>query len=752
MTTRDLLPATGTAADAPPAGATLTSWLTRSELSRRKFLGVAAGSLVLAVTLDERILAASLPPTGDAPVGAAIGGFVTISPDGTVTVLYGGAEMGQGTSTGLAQVVAEELGAAWSDVTVQAAPWGSCWTTGGSSGIRNYTARMRTAGAQAREMLKAAAADAWGMATTDGLTAVNSTITDGVRSLSFASLAAAAAVKTPPASPPLLRPGTYVGKSVKRLDIPAKTNGTARYGLDVRIPGMLYAIVRNSPVLGGTLKATPSRPAGALAVVNLGNACAVVASNTWAAIMAGKQLSASWLNPADATSNSSATIRSTAQTLLTSGTAVVAEGDPAAAAAAIGATPTLDQTYYVPYLAHVPMEVPNATVAPTYSATGVLTALDIWLGTQAPKSVQAAIVALGTTLVPAGTVITVHPTLLGGGFGRKIETDYAVQAVKTALALKRAVKLTWAREEDVSHDQYRPFGLARVRARLDPTTKLVTAWSNRIVSPSIAFQRGRLPASGIDSSAVECATTDTAVPYVAAAPTRAVEYVRHTSSLWVGYWRSVGASINVFVVESAMDELAKAAGMDEYRFRRAHLQARIAAGDPNAARFLAVLDAAATLGGWDTPLPAGRQRGISIATCFKSIVAEVVELSVPVAGTIQVHKVAVALDGGNYVNPDAVVAQLQGGVAYALSATLWDQVTFTSGKADQQNFSRYRMLRGREMPVVTTQLIVSNADPTGGVGELAVPGIASAVVSAYAKLTGTRVRSLPVFPGATMGG
>lgn len=742
---------------APRQPASLLDSALDATLTRRRFLG-GAGALAVAFALGPRVaLGANQPPAGDDPSGTPVGGWVVVAPSGAVTLLYGGAEMGQGTSTGLAQAMAEELGARWSDVVVQNAPvgagWqtGAPWTTGGSSGITRHIAAMRTAGAQAREMLKAAAADAWGLPDTSTLVAIDSTIRNTYtgQSLPFAQLAGAAAAKPVPANPPLLRSGQYVGVSMPRLDIPAKTNGTARYGIDVRVPGMAYAVVKNAPAIGGTLKSTPKIPKGATGVVNLGNAVAVVAGNTWAAIMAAKQLSASWNTPADAASNSSAAILATAQTLMGSGSgAVVAEGDPGAAAQAVGATPTLEQTYFVPYLAHAPMEVPNATVAPTYDTlTGVLKQLDIWISTQSPVGVKTAAAALA----PAGTVINVHSTLLGGGLGRKIETDYAIHAVKTALGIRKAVKVIWPREEDITHDQYRPMALSRVRATIDPTTKMITGWSNRIVSPSIAFQRGRLPASGVDSSAVEGATVASGVPYVAANPAHAVEYIRHTSSIWVGYWRSVGNSINVFVVESAMDELAAAAGMDGYQFRRQHL---LASTDPRAARCLNVLDAAAALGGWNAPVPAGRARAISLASCFGSVVGEVVEISAPTAGALTVHKVAVAVDCGNVVNPNAVEAQMQGGVVHALSATLWGQISFTNGKADQTNFNKYRMLRGREMPAVSVQILTSTADPTGGVGEVAVPGIAPALATAYARLTSSaRIRSLPMFPAAaTMGG
>ncbi|MFM2105195.1 MAG: hypothetical protein RL338_227 [Chloroflexota bacterium] len=740
-------------------------------LTRRRFLAATAGALVVGFVLEPRATRAAVqPPIGADPAGANINGWVVVDGAGVITILYGGAEMGQGSSTGLAQLVAEELGAKWSDVVVQYVPTNLSWTTGGSSGITRHFADMRVAGAQAREMLKAAAAARWGLASTAGLVASDSTVrnpanSDGTtNTLSYASLAALAATMPVPdrATVPLLKSGQYVGVSMPRLDIPGKTDGSAKFGIDVIRPGMAFAVVKNAPVLGGTLKATPAIPAGATAVVNLGNAVAIVARNTWAAIMASKQLSASWTTPADAASNSSSAIRTTAQTLLASGTPVIAEpagaADTGAALAAVGATPTVDATYYVPYLAHVPMEVPNATVEPTYAdaAKTTLVAVDIWLPTQAPKGVLAALKAMTTSTgapwIPATATVTVHPTLLGGGFGRKIETDYAVHAAKTALTLKQAVKVTWPREEDVTHDQYRPMALARIRATLD-ANKGIAGWHSRTVTPSISHQRGRLAAGAVDSAAIECLTLATGVPYMAASPTHATEWVRHPASVWVGYWRSVGASMNVFFSESAIDELASKAGLDEYAFRRQLLQAST---DPRATRFIAVLDEVARISNWAAGAPAGRARGISVATCFGSVVAEVVEVSKVVNSTtgavsMKVHNVWVALDCGNVVNPNAVEAQVQGAVAYGLSATLWSQITFTNGKADQANFNRYRMLRNSEMPLVTTTLIRTTADPSGGVGEVAVPGIAPAVATAWSKLNGgTRYRSLPLFPGATM--
>lgn len=756
------------------------------ELSRRHFIA-AAGALVVGVGLDvtaaAQALGATLPPTGIDPNGTALGGYVVVAPDGTITILFGGAEMGQGGSTGLAQAVAEELGAAWADITVQSAPVGGSfptgpvWLTGGSSSIRSHLKDMRTAGAQAREMLKAAAAQTWGLSDTTNLVAVNSTIKNTVTNqvATFASLATVAATMPVPASPTIgAMPNIYVGAPMPRLDIPAKTNGSALYGIDVTpkvdarlasstptltATGMLYAVVKNAPVWGGTCTKVPTTmPAGVTAIVNLGNAYAVVVnSSTWAAIQATKNISVTWTTPADAASRTSSTILSTAQGLLASGTgAITADGNPAAAVTALGATPTLDQTYQLPYLGHAPMEVPNATVLPIYTGT-TLTGLEVWAPTQAAGSGWALTAAAAASGL-AETAIKVHTTLLGGGFGRKIETDFITTAVKTAVAVKKPVKVTWPREEDFGHEWYRPFAIARVRATLG-AGNTIAAWSYRTVTQSIMKRFGWWNAAwGVaDSTAVECATTATGVPYAMGA--RGVDWVPLNVNIPTGFWRSVGASINTFVIESAIDELATAAGVDGYTFRKNLLTAST---DARAPRFAAVLDAAQNLANttWGATVPTGRARAISLSTCFESIVATVVEISSVTSSTgvvsMKVHRVALALDcGGVIANPNAVEAQLQGGVAFGLSSTLWQQITWTNGKTDQTNFSKYRVLRHGEMPVVSTTIVnppAGYSGPTGGVGEVAVPGIAPAIVTAWAKLTGTRVRTLPMFPGLTMGG
>ena len=644
--------------------------------------------------------------------------------------------MGQGVYSGLAQIAAEELRVDWQKVTALPCPSTAAWITGGSTSVRNHYQMFRVAGAAAREMLIAAAASYWNVPPSACI-AVNGTVVNTQTNaiLTYGNLARSAALLPVPANPPLTDPTNFqtIGKSLPRLDLPSKTDGSAKYGIDICLPGMVFAVIKNSPTLGGTLKSTPAVPQGATAVVPLGNAVAVVATNTWQAIQAAGQLQASWNNPSSAQSLTSSTILTQAQQLMTTGTPVTAEQRGDATAALGGAARVLDMTYTFPYLAHACMEVLNCTVQITP------TSCDIWAPTQAAGWVLGSAAAI--TGLPASK-INVHPTLLGGGLGRKIEQDYIVQALQVGKAIGRPVKLTWTREEDMGHDQYRPMALINIKAGLDAAGN-VTAWKNRIVSPSILFQRGWIPGTALDTQATEGATE---LPY--ALGSRLVEYVRHTATVPVGFWRSVGHSFNAYAVESAVDEAALAAGIDPLLFRQRLL---MNSQDALAPRSLAVLNAAAALGGWGTALPAGHAQGLAFASSFGSLVAQVVEISQPVAGSLTVHKVACVIDCGNAINPDSVTAQMQGGIFHGLSAILWGQVNFTSGRASARNFSNYRLLRMKEAPVISVQIIQSGA-PLGGVGEPGVPPIGPAVANAYARLTGQRIRTLPFFPGATMSG
>lgn len=704
---------------------------TASTVSRRAFLG--GGATVVAMfALDAapgskmaRAIAANLP--ADA-AGGSVNGWISVNADNTVNIAFGGAEMGQGILTGLAQAAAEELMVAWAQVRTAVAPTAQSYITGGSFGVRANFQKMRIAGAQAREVLLTAAAASWGVdrsacSVTDGV------ITNSVTgtTVTYAQMAKAAAALTPPGSPTLTSTSAFrmVGRTVPRLDLPSKVDGSAVFGIDVRVPGMLYAAVRNCPTIGGTLARTPATPAGAIAVVPLGTAVAVVASNTWAAFRAANALSVSWTLPASAAQLTTSTITSQAQTLMATGTA----GSPAAekvgdAPGAYAAAATrIESTYQLPYLPHVCMEVLNCTASVTP------TSCEVWVPTQAASWVQST--AMAITGLPASAV-TVHPTLLGGGLGRKIEQDYVAQAITVSKAVGKPVKLTWRREEDLSHDQYRPMGLVRVRLGADGAGRL-TSLATRTVAPSPLAQRGWMAPTGNDN--VEGAE---GLPY--ASPNRLVEYVRHPAAVPVGFWRSVGNSINCFAVESAIDELAVALRQDPLAYRRSLLS-----GDP---RTLAVLDRAASDLGWSTPPAAGVARGIALSNGFGSIVALAVEVSQPSAGVMKVRRVACAVDCGLAVNPGQVESQMQGGIIQGISSAFWGQTTFSKGVASSRNFSNTRMLLLRETPAITVSIIQSGLESLGGIGEVAVPPTAPALANAWFRLTGTRMRSLPFFPGA----
>ena len=417
------------------------------------------------------------------------------------------------------------------------------------------------------------------------------------------------------------------------------------------------------------------------------------------------------------------------------GTLFTVEGNASGVNALLtGASQTVEASYVLPYVAHACMEVLNCTVD---YVPGVK--CDVYAPTQSAKNVLSLVIAL--TGLPANQ-ISIKTTYLGGGLGRKAETDFVSQAVQVGMALQRPVKLMWPREEDFTRDQYRPMALMHAKAGLNATGQII-AWSYRNISPSILGQRGVPLGAAGDSQGIEGAN---ALPYDLGA--RVTEYVAHPSPIPVGFWRSVGASLNTFGVESMIDELAAAAGQDPYLFRRARL---------TNSRWIAVLDAAAQLGNWTTKPPTGRARGIAIGTAFNSIVAEVVEISAVTATSLTVNRVSIALDCYLALNPGSIEAQLTGGVVHGLNAALYGRQTFVNGAAQSRNFKQSRMIRLNEMPQVAVRImpnpaVASRTELLGGVGELGVPTFAPALANAYFKLTGKRVRELPFFPNAVMGG
>lgn len=736
-------------------------------MTRREFLvrSAAGGGGLMVGFLVPGLGAIGNAEAQAAPALYNVTAWIIIGADESVTLQVPITEMGQGTMTGLAQIVADELRVDWSRIAVQhapvdaahgganAGPWGRF--TGGSLGIRLFAPGLQQAAANARQMLIQAAAQTWGVAATacvadrGGITA---TVNGVAQTLTYGTLASTATGIALAANVPLNQyPRTLVGTSPPRVDIPAKVNGSAQFGIDVFLPGMVFAAVKHCPTLGGTVGTVGAKPAAALAVVQVGasgtvgtagyrapNGVVAIAATTWDAMKAVNGLAVTWKLPASTAGVDSAAINARAAVLMSSGTPIVAENVNAAnVASGIAASSySMTSTYQLPFLAHATMEPLNCTVRYTPAAGAVAARCEVWAPTQAPD----AALQTAQSLCPAGTVVTLVNTLLGGGFGRKFEVDFIREAVQVGLAYPgKPVKLTWPREQDFAYDQFRPMALSRIQAGVASATGKITAWSNRIVTPSIAVQRGASP-TALDGSAVDGAID---LPY--ALDPKLVEYVWHDATVPVGYWRSVGMSINTFAVESAMDELAAAIGWDPIDFRMANL------ADPRMKNLLGVLR---SFSNWNVAPAAGRARGVAIAEGFGSYVGQVAEIGVnATTGAVTVYRVATVLDCGLAVNPDAIKAQIEGAVAQAMAATLWVQQTFVAGVAQSKNFNAYRPAKLKDMPQVDVQ-IIANGDPVGGVGEPGVPCVAPAIANAYARLKGqaARKRSLPFFPGSTLGG
>jgi isoquinoline 1-oxidoreductase beta subunit len=744
-------------------------------LDRRQFLGAAAGGLTLGFALLPAAQAAARQPQPQmaaALAGTPVNSWLTIASDDSITLTIGSSDMGQGSFQGLSLVLCEDLMvdptrvtlAQGGPTTASPAPIGTAINTVGSGVTRNNFWRLRDAGAAAREMLVSAAMSSVGDANRANYTVLDGVITHapsgGTRR--YGQVAAAAALLPVPVGSALVADADFkcIGRTIPRADIPFKVDGSAVYGLDVRVPNMVYAVIRHAPTVGSTLAATPATPSGMLALVPTKvwagtgrggelvgntNAVALVGSNTWDVWQAVKRLNLQWTLPANAAQLNSAQFLADAQDLMLNALPYnaptpsplntlyrVEVGGGTNARSSVRPRIAIDSTYALPYVAHATLEVLNCTV--DYVA-GVK--CEIWAPTQSARS--ALNIAMAITGMPA-TQVTVHTTFLGGGLGRKAEVDFISQAVQVAVAVGRPVKLMWPREEDFAHDQYRPAALVNVRAGVMAAGD-IGYWRYRNVSPSILGQRGStLPATG-DSQGSEGSN---ALPY--AFTERVVEWVRQDAPIPVGFWRSVGASINTFAVESAMDELAVGFGQDPYQFRRTRIT------DP---RWLAVLDAAASAAGWSNALPSGSARGIAIGMAFNTIVAQVVEISGVTSSSIRVAKSTIAVDCYLPVSPGLIEQQIVGGMVHGMNAALWGRQTFTSGAADVKNFNRSRMMRISEMPsvrvvIIPAPAVASRSVPIGGVGELGVPTFAPALANAYFKLTGVRQRSLPFFPNATM--
>jgi isoquinoline 1-oxidoreductase beta subunit len=693
--------------------------------TRRDFLTtVSAGGagLLIGFRLPRRLSAAPSSSAGESELNA----WIRIGTDDQVTLVVNESEMGQGVLTSLPMILGEELDVEWSKVRSEHAladPRYGNQGTGGSSSVRGDYASLRKAGAAARQMLIAAAAATWGIpaaecATEPGVV----THPKSGRRASYGRLAARAATLPPPADPPLKDPKDFriIGKATKRLDTPAKVTGRAVFGIDVQVPGMLVAQVVHCPVFGGKLGrfdgAAALRVPGVRRVVQIPSGVAVVADDFWAAKKGRDALVVEW-DPGAGGELSSASIAARLRELAPGGVTAIRAGDPDAALAAPARR--LDAEYEVPYLAHATMEPMTCTVDVRADAC------EIWVPTQFPTSSRRLVGEI--TGLPLERV-TLHTTFLGGGFGRRAQTDFLADALHASKAVGRPVKVIYTREDDMHAGWYRPVAYNAFSAALD-ADGWPTAWVHRIASPSILANMGPLR-GGIDGTSVEGAQN---LPY--AIPNLLVSYARVDFPVSVWFWRSVGSSINGYVTECFLDELAHAGGKDPVELRR-----RLLTDHPRHRR---VLDLAAEKAGWGTPLPGGRARGVALHESFGSIVAEVAEVSLGDGGVPRVHRVVCAVDCGQVVNPDTVVAQMESGIAYGLSAALYGEITIDHGRAVQSNFDTYPVLRIDQMPVVETH-IVAEGDPMGGIGEPGTPPIAPALCNALLTLTGKPVRRLPI--------
>jgi len=717
-------------------------------INRRGFIagGTAAAAatalvvpLVLQTSANMAVTRTVIRPGLLSAPGTPLGAYLKIDSNDVVTVVIGPTEMGQGIMSGLAQLAAAELSVNWSQVQAEhsvttaanvasyANPLFHAQVTGGSTSMRGWYAPMRQAAAQARVLLLQAAGKLYGG--TWNLAPGGKVVKNGVYH-TFGELVATAATLPLPGTQALIDPLKFIGRVVPRLDIPAKVNGSAVFGIDVVLPGMVYATTVHCPTLGGTVRTMPKTANGAK-LVNLKTAVGVVAASTYAAFSAAQGLGSNvvWTLPANLALLDTTSIYAAGSALLTSASVAAQAAETVGdAAKALGtATKSIDATYTLPMLAHTYLEVINCTVNPTYIA-GVLKSVELWVPTQAQAFVLPTVAAL--TGLPI-TAITVHTPYIGSGFGRKIEQDYVAEAVLIALAVAGPVKLTWSRPQDFTNDKYRPGAQIRVRLGADAGGN-PTALIYRNVSPSISGQRN--PNNPEDTGAVAGAI---GLPYDIA--NRHIEFVPNPCAIPLGYWRSVGESYNTFAVESAIDEMALALKVDPLTFRRTHL-----AGD---VRALGVVNAVATLANWGHPA-AGNAQGLAFLKGFGSYIAVIAEVGRSGAA-LRVNKLSVAIDCGVVVNPDSVAAQLEGGLIHGMAATLWQQATFAKGVPTASNFNRYRVARLSDVPAIATTIVSSTADP-GGVGETGVPCVAPAIANAWSRLTGARQRSLPFFPGSTM--
>ncbi len=716
----------------------------KTEIDRRSFLKasiVAGGTLVFGISLPTRTraeerLGLPVEPAADFQPNA----FIKIGRDGKVTVVVGQVEMGQGVLTSLPMIVADELEVDWANVSYESAPADKAFInpmmgmqgTGGSSSVKAFFDPLRKSAAAVREMLVAAAAQGWNVSP-DTCKAESGKVihTETKRVAAYGDLLEAAAKLTPSANPKLKDPKDfrYIGKGVKRLDSPEKVNGKAIFGLDVKVPGMLYATILRSPVIGGKVTSVDDAAAkavkGVTNIVPLGYGVGVVATSYFAARKGRTALKVVWdEGPMAAVSSESIYSAFAAAADKDKGLEAKKVGDVTAGRAK--AAKIVEAVYWSPFLAHATMEPMNFTA--DVRKDGV----EVWGGIQAQMAVQQ--VVAKTAGVPPEKV-KVNTTMLGGGFGRRFEMDYVIDGTLISKAVGKPVKVVWTREDDMQNDFYRPGTYNKMSAGVDAGGNAVF-WHHRVVNDAIMARVG--PAFGftlkddqLDDSSFEGAHN---LPYDF--PNFQCDWVRKDTGVPVGFWRSVGSSHTAFSTECFVDEVAYAAGKDPLAFRLSLLGKH--------PRHAGVLKLAAEKAGWGKPAT-GVFQGIAVHESFGSYVAQVAEVSVAKDGQVKVHRVVCAIDCGQVVNPDTVAAQMESSIVYGLTAALYGEITIKAGRIQQKNFTDHKVLRMSEMPKVEVH-IVPSTEKHGGVGEPGTPPIAPAVVNAIFAATGKRVRNLPIKP------
>ena len=694
-------------------------------LSRRAFLQVSGG---VGVGLLVSFL---VPMHARATVdvrGGELDAFIQIAPDGTVTFSLPKSEMGQGVLTSLAMLLAEELEVDWSKVRSQhaiadEARYGN-WRTGGSSSVRGNFEPFRRAGAAARELLISAASERWSVDRAS-CHAEQGEVLHAVsgRRLAYGALAERAAQLSPPAEPKLKPRSAFriIGKDVRRLDTPAKVDGSAIFGIDVRIPGMLVAQVERPPEIGGTVASFDAKAAlaveGVRAVVEIPNGVAVVGTSFWAAQCGRKELAVEWKPGPNGTLDNEA-IRKLCLAAIEKGVTARNEGDVKRAFA--GAAKTIEAVYEFPFLAHATLEPMNCT------AKVEADRCELWAPTQAPNG--AAEAAAKITGLPADK-IRVHTTLLGGGFGRRSATDFVEDAVHLSKHMKAPVQVIYTREDDMRAGLYRPVGANVLRGAVDRDGWPIV-WDHRIASQSILREKGWPLKDGIDFAAVEGVRN---LPY--AIPNLFVSWADVEMPISTHWWRSVGSSQNGWVTEHFFDELCLLGEKDPVEARQ-----RLLAGHPRHQRALAL---AIEKAGYRRPLPKGHAFGVAVHESFGSIVAQVAEVSLAADGEPRVHRVVCVVDCGEVVHPAGVRAQMESGITVGLSAALWGEIVIEKGRITTGNFDRYPIARINQTPRIETH-IIAEGDPMGGIGEPGTPPIAPAICNALLRLTGKPIRRLPI--------